>query len=320
MGSFCAQIFPKSMWVIFKSLAHLCTKLKSLRLSAAPHSGWCFADGASRDVLPQGHAFGASAPELMSASAKVKAGLQDDTCRINGCAADMWSVGTVLYEILTGHRAFNPAVPEDNIPPAQGRHEWAGTVLKQTNALVGLASYFSCSCPVKLNASFAHACFCKFTVVAHKAFCTALNVGTTQTLCCLLCCTRKLSALLQVWHHKACLAMILQHLKAICIGTTQPCSKDLCALSMLHHGWPAICPISLGFFSYKLIHFVTLLEIMFSTCAPCSHCSVATFQMPRAMQTWSNITCSRQLQTAARALSLQWTSSDTSSKTRPQSA
>ncbi len=151
---FFAQILPESMWASFESLAYLHTI--SLRLSAAPHSGWLFAEGASHDILPQGHAFGASAPELMAALVKVKAGLLDDTCRINVCAADMWSVGTVLYEMLTSHLAFNPAVPEDNIPPAQGRHEWADTVLKQTNALVSLASCSSRSCSVKLSASFEH--------------------------------------------------------------------------------------------------------------------------------------------------------------------
>ena len=225
--------------------------------------------------------------------------------------------------MLTGHRAFNPAVPEDNIPPAQGRHEWADTVLKQTDALVSLASCSSCSCPVKLNASFEHACCCKFgTVVAHKALCSGLSFGSTQALCCLLCCTWKLSALLQVWRHKACLAchVLIAHesylhwhnsalLFVLCLR---------CIMGGLQ--FASICLISLVFCSYKLINLVTLLELIFSTCAPCPHCSVATFQMPRATQTWPNIPCSRQLQTAARALCLQWTSSDNSSKTRPQSA
>ena len=69
-------------------------------------------------------------------------GLYDDKYKIHGCAADMWSVGTVLYEMLTGHRAFNPAFPLENIPPALNQSQWPATVLKQTELLVSLALCF----------------------------------------------------------------------------------------------------------------------------------------------------------------------------------
>lgn len=94
------------------------------------------ADRAVRDVVPRGHAFGASSPELMTAAIKVKSGILDEDSRINGCAADMWSAGNVLYEMLTNHRAFNPEMPEGNVTIAPDRKHWPETVREMTENLV----------------------------------------------------------------------------------------------------------------------------------------------------------------------------------------
>lgn len=102
----------------------------------------------------------------MAASAKVKLGITDDQCKINGCAADMWSAGTVLHEMLTGPRTFNPVVPYGSVTPAQGRHEWADTVLKLTDSLVSLPSHVLCSCQVPCI--FEHPCFCTLIVVTQE--------------------------------------------------------------------------------------------------------------------------------------------------------
>lgn len=129
----------QNTWASFTTVAQLLMTCVSISLVAAPHIEGLPTDCLVRNVLPQGHAFGASAPELMSAAAKVRQGLPDDDLKINGCAADMWSAGTVFYEMLTGHRAFNPTLPEGSIPAAQGRHDWFGTVLRQTKFVVSLA-------------------------------------------------------------------------------------------------------------------------------------------------------------------------------------
>ncbi len=95
-------------------------------------------DCAVRDVLPRGHAFGASSPELMSAAIKAKMGILDDNSKINGCAADMWSAGNVLYEMLTNHRAFNPEIPDGNVTAARDHEHWPDVVRELTDFLVSL--------------------------------------------------------------------------------------------------------------------------------------------------------------------------------------
>ena len=133
-------------------LAAVASLNKKQVVPLVPDRECLFADGAVHDVLPQGHAYGASAPELMSASRKVKMGLYDDKFKINGCAADMWSAGTVLYEMLTGHRAFNPEFPLENVTPARDQLQWPDTVFEQTELLVILALCFLCSRRFKFDA------------------------------------------------------------------------------------------------------------------------------------------------------------------------
>ena len=165
----------------------------SVSLVAAPHIEGLPTDCLVRDVLPQGHAFGASAPELMSAAAKVRQGLLDDDLKINGCAADMWSAGTVLYEMLTGHRAFNPTLPEGNIPPAQGRHDWFGTVLRQTKFVVSLAlQLMFCQVKYCINASSTSFCIVS-CLMSHVealdiAACCALPFPHPRHHLCDVCC------------------------------------------------------------------------------------------------------------------------------------
>lgn len=63
-----------------------------------------------RDVLPSAATAAYAAPELLLSLLLQIEGADDDHAymRINGAAADMWSIGVVMYHLLTGELPFQP--------------------------------------------------------------------------------------------------------------------------------------------------------------------------------------------------------------------
>ena len=64
-----------------------------------------------RDVKPPGTTILYAAPEVLMSLSLRCGGEPDDKSNlmVNGCAADMWSFGCVMYELLTGTKPFLPA-------------------------------------------------------------------------------------------------------------------------------------------------------------------------------------------------------------------